>query len=127
MQDKQQGFIEVVASLLLLATVVGFFWFIGCLRITASEELVSGIVYNNTNNGWISGKTTFSVRAGVDTYVNESNESTYCLPKGSPYIDLVNKAAADKTIKVVVTTSKVFEIVGTPFDCVDNVTVKVAK
>lgn len=91
-----------------------------------SEDLVSGIVYNNTNNSFISGNTHFSVRAAVDTYVNEDNNSSYCLPSGSPYIALINKAAADKTVKVVVTTEKGFWF-KLPWTCISNVKVEEQK
>lgn len=123
-RKNEQGFI---AALLSVVLVFGGLWLLLCLRFSTTEQLVSGIVYNNTNNSWPSGNTRFSVRASTDTYVNESNESSYCLPPGSPYIGLVNKAAADKNVKVVVKTSKMFEIVGNPFVCVDNVTVELAK
>lgn len=88
-----------------------------------SEDNVSGIVYNTENNGPISGATSFSVRAAVDTYVSEENKSSYCLPKESPYIALVNKAARDKSIKVVITTKKGFWFKA-PWTCVNNVTVE---
>lgn len=88
-----------------------------------SEDIVSGIVYDNTNNAVISGKTNFKIRASVDTYVSEDNVSRYCLPKNSPYIPLVNEAAADKSIKVVVKTRKGFWF-KMPWTCIDNVTVE---
>ena len=91
-----------------------------------SEDLVSGIVYNNTNNGVIAGNTNFNIRAAVDTYVNVDNTSSYCLPPNSPYIPLVKKAAADKTVKVIVTTKKGFWI-KLPWTCIDNVTVEQTK
>lgn len=105
--------------------VFGIIWFFGLISIThfsASEQIVSGIVYNNKNNAAISGNTYFSVRAAVDTYVSEENQSSYCLPPNSPYKELVNKAAEDKNIKVVVTTSKYFKFAA-PWTCIDNVVV----
>lgn len=106
--------------------VLGTIWLIAFMCIThfaLSEQVVSGVVYNTKNNNAISGKTTFSVRASEDTYVSEENKSSYCLPKDSPYIDLVNKAAQDKSIKVIVTTSKFFKFAA-PWTCVDNVKVE---
>ena len=88
-----------------------------------SEDNVSGIVYNTTNNGFIAGNTDFDIRAAVDTYVNESNTSSYCLPSGSPYKALVNEAARDKNIKVQVTTTKGFWF-KMPWTCIDNVKVE---
>lgn len=94
---------------------------------TTSEENVSGIVYNTTNNSIISGNTSFMIRASVDTYVyrnsdGSTNESAYCLPPNSQYKDLINKAAADKNIKVQVTTKKGYWWKA-PWTCIDNVTV----
>lgn len=88
-----------------------------------SEQNVSGIVYNTKNNSIISGNTTFSIRASENTYISEENKSSYCLPPNSQYKELVNKAARDKRIKVVVTTSKYFKLKA-PWTCVDNVKVE---
>lgn len=88
-----------------------------------SEQNVSGIVYNTKNNSIISGNTTFSIRASENTYVSEENKSSYCLPPNSQYKELVNKAARDKRIKVVVATSKYFKLKA-PWTCVDNVKVE---
>ena len=98
-----------------------FFWFLPSVRIAVSEENVSGVVYNTSNNRFISGNTHFSVRASEDTYVSEENRSTYCLPPNSPYIKLVNEAARDKSIKVNVQTDKMFRVVAAPWVCADNV------
>lgn len=111
----------------ILFWVFGVIWFItliSTVHLSASEQLVSGIVYNNKNNGAFTGNTYFSVRADVDTYVSEENQSSYCLPPNSPYKELVNKAAENKDIKVVVTTSKFFKFAA-PWTCVDNVTVTI--
>lgn len=91
-----------------------------------SNERVSGIVYNTKNDTLISGSTTFSVRASEDTYVSEENISSYCLPKNSEYIELVNQAAEDKNIKVVVTTKRYF-VIKAPWTCIDNVKVTEVK
>lgn len=91
-----------------------------------SEDNVSGIVYSTQNDVVLSGKTDFKVRASVDTYINEKNESSYCLVANSQYKTLVNRAAADKNIKVNVTTKKGFWF-KMPWSCVDNVTVTEVK
>lgn len=91
-------------------------------EIEWSEDNVSGVVYNTTNNAAISGNTDFSIRAAVDTYVSEENRSSYCLPPNSPYKGLVNKAASDKSVKVVVTTKKGLWL-KMPWTCIDNVIV----
>lgn len=109
-----------------IATLVvlwGLFWVLPSVRIEASEQNVSGIVYNVKNNAFISGNTHFSVRAAVDTLVTEENESAYCLPPNSPYKSLVDEAAQNKEVKVVVQTKKAFTVVSAPWVCLDNVTV----
>lgn len=102
--------------------LIWFFAFVGSIHWKASNEVVSGIVYNTKNDKLISGNTTFAVRASVDTYTNTENASRYCLPPNSKYKELVNKAAMDKTIKVVVTENKAFKFMA-PWECLDNVTV----
>ena len=94
------------------------------IRIQLSDNVVSGIVYNNQNNSIFGGKTLFSVRALENTVVTKENVSNFCLPPNSPYIKVVNEAARDKNIKVVVTSSKVFTIMSSPWQCVDNVKVE---
>lgn len=106
--------------------VIGVIWLVAFLSITSfalSEQVVSGIVYNNKNNEALTGNTTFSIRASEDTYVSEENRSSYCLPPNSPYVELVNKAAQDKSTKVVVTTKKYFAFKA-PWTCYPNVIVK---
>lgn len=123
---NQDGYIEDwfagAVILFIILIVVGMFGALLFSRWEWSEDNVSGIVYNTTNNSVVSGNTKFSVRAAVDTYVSEENQSSYCLPLNSPYKELVNKAAADKNVKVQVTTKKGFWIKA-PWTCVDNVTV----
>lgn len=120
---NQKGFIEEAAIILMFTSIVVMLWAIMFVKVSPSEQVVSGIVYNNTNNNWLSGNTHFSVRASVDTYVSEENQSSYCLPYGSPYIKLVNEAAKDKSIRVVVTTQKALEVKSAPWTCIDNVVV----
>lgn len=119
---------EVGCFTLLVLAFVAFFTLLLFTRIEWSEDNVAGIVYSTTNNAAISGNTNFKVRASVDTYINEdkSNESAYCLPPNSQYKELVNKAAADKAIKVNVTTKKGFWV-KLPWTCIDNVTVAEVK
>lgn len=94
------------------------------VRLQTSDNVVSGIVYNNQNNSIFTGNTYFSIRASENTVVTKENISKFCLPPNSPYIKLVNEAAKDKNIKVVVTSSKVFTMVPSPWHCVDNVKVE---
>lgn len=105
----------------------GFIWLVcllSSIKVEFSEQNVSGVVYNAKNNSWPLGNTKFSIRASENTYVSEENRSRFCLPPNSPYIELVNKAAQDKSVKVVVTTEKMFEFVTNPWTCVDNVKVE---
>ena len=94
------------------------------VRLQTSETIASGIVYNNQNNSIFTGNTYFRIRASENTIVTGENISRFCLPPNSPYIKLVNEAAKDKNIKVVVTSSKVFTMVRSPWHCVDNVKVE---
>lgn len=115
---------KVLAGFIGFCLVVwGLFWFLPSIRIETSNQNVSGIVYNVKNDGFISGNTTFSVRAAVDTLVTEENESSYCLPGNSPYKTLVNEATENKEIKLVVKTEKMFRVMSAPWECADNVTV----
>lgn len=126
MRKNQGGFIEEFFFVLLTLLVVTFFFLIVFTKLEISSDNVSGIVYNTTNDNAISGNTRFSIRAGENTPVTEENQSSYCLPGNSPYKELVNKAAADKRIKVQVTTKKGFWFKA-PWTCVDNVIVTEVK
>lgn len=106
-----------------LAVVVPIYCILS-VRLQFFESVVSGIVYNNQNNSVFGGNTYFSVRASENTVVTKENASKFCLPPNSPYIKLVNEAARDKNIKVVVTSSKVFTMASSPWQCVDNVKVE---
>lgn len=119
---KEKGFIEVVIVLIIVVLFLSLFF----VRFKGSNEVVSGVVYNTTNDSLIAGNTKFSIRASEDTYVSEENRSSYCLPPNSPHKELVNKAAQDKRIKVVVEAKKYFAI-QLPWTCKDNVTVKEIK
>lgn len=122
MKNNQKGFIEVIGVLFVLLLIVGFVFAIFFVRFKLSNETVSGIVYNTTNDRFISSATCFSVRAGENTLVTEENKSSYCLPPDSPYKELVNKAAADKRVKVTVTAKKYFTVKA-PWTVYPNVTV----
>lgn len=110
MRNNQKGFIEVVGALFVVGLVLFLFFAMFFIRFKLSNETVSGIVYNTTNDRFISGATCFSVRAGENTYVSEENQSSYCIPKDSPYKEVVNKAAADKRVKVRVDANKYFTV-----------------
>lgn len=122
----QKGFIEVLGALFVFALIIGFFLLMFCVRFKLSNEIVSGIAYNTTNDRFISGATCFYVRAGENTYVDQNNTSSYCIPKNSPYKALVNKAAADKRVKIEVEAHKYFTIKA-PWTVYPNVTVKEVK
>lgn len=124
--NNEKGFIEELGAVFVLLIVIVLFLSMFFVGFKLSNETVSGIVYNTTNDRFISGATKFSVRASEATYVSEENRSTYCLPKNSPYKELVNKAAQDKRIKVVVTAKKYFAVKA-PWTCQPNVTVTEVK
>lgn len=123
---NQKGFIEVIGVAVVLLLIVGFFLAIFTMRFKASNDVVSGIAYNTKNDKLFSGNTSFSVRGGVDTYVSEENQSSYCLPPNSQYKELVNRAAEDKDIKIKVEAKKYFAFQA-PWTCKDNVTVTEVK
>lgn len=118
---KKRNRLEYVLSILIIAALI---YLVLSVRWQASEGVVSGIVYNNQNNSILGGNTYFSVRASENTVVTEENASRFCLPPNSPYIKLVNEAAKDKNIKVAVTSNRVFTMVSSPWQCVDNVKVE---
>lgn len=125
-RNNQKGFIEVVGALFVVALIIAVILVPFVVRFKLSNEVVSGIVYNTTNDRFISGATCFSVRADVNTYVSEENRSSYCIPGNSPYKELVNKAAANKSIKVEVDARKYFTVKA-PWTVYPNVTVKEVK
>lgn len=125
MFNNQKGFTAVEALIVLtIIFILGGLFFV---RFKLSNEVVSGIVYNTTNDRAISGATMFSVRAGENTPVTDENKSTYCLPPNSPYKALVNRAAADKRVKVTVEARKYGLTLKAPWTCVANVTVTEVK
>lgn len=124
MRKNEKGYIdaEVVVALLVIGFVLLFFITALFVRFKTNNEVVSGIAYNTTNDALISGNTRFSVRAGENTPVTTENESSYCLPPNSEYKELVNKAAADKRIKITVESKKYFAV-QLPWTCNSNVSV----
>lgn len=119
--SKLRIFWEYILAALTVAAPI---YLLLSVRLQTSDNIVSGIVYNNQNNSIFGGNTYFRVRASENTVVTKENTSKFCLPPNSPYIKLVNEAAKDKNIKVVVTSSKVFTMVPSPWHCVDNVKVE---
>lgn len=119
--SKLRNFLEYILAALTVAVPI---YLLFSVRLQTSDNVVSGIVYNNQNNSIFGGNTYFRVRASENTVVTKENTSKFCLPPNSPYIKLVNEAAKDKNIKVVVTSSKVFTMVPSPWHCVDNVKVE---
>lgn len=126
MRNNEKGYTEVLSLFGWFMVIVFVLFVFLFVRFKLSNETVSGIVYNTTNNRFISDATCFSVRAGENTPVTEENQSRYCLPPNSPYKDLVNKAAQDKRIKVVVNADKYFAIKA-PWAVQPNVTVSEVK
>lgn len=118
--SKLRIFWEYILAALTVAAPI---YLLFSVRLQTSDNVVSGIVYNNQNNSIFGGNTYFRVRASENTVVTGENTSKFCLSPNSPYIKLVNEAAKDKNIKVVVTSSKVFTMVPSPWHCVDNVKV----
>lgn len=119
--SKLRIFWEYILAALTVAVPI---YLLFSVRLQTSDNVVSGIVYNNQNNSIFTGNTYFSIRASENTVVTGENTSKFCLPPNSPYIKLVNEAAKDKNIKVVVTSNKVFTMVLSPWHCVDNIKVE---
>lgn len=119
--SKIRDFLEYILMILMIVVPI---YCILSVRLQVSDNVASGIVYNNQNNSIFGGNTYFSIRASENTVVTKENISNFCLPPNSPYIKLVNEAAKDKNIKVVVTSSKVFTMMSAPWGCVDNVKVE---
>ena len=119
--SKIRNFLEYILAALTIAVPI---YLLFSVRLQTSDNVASGVVYNNQNNSIFTGNTYFRIRASENTVVTGENISRFCLPPNSPYIKLVNEAAKDKNIKVVVTSSKVFTMVPSPWHCVDNVKVE---
>lgn len=119
--SKIRNFLEYILAALTVAVPL---YLLFSVRLQTSDNVASGVVYNNQNNSIFTGNTYFRIRASENTVVTGENISRFCLPPNSPYTKLVNEAAKDKNIKVVVTSSKVFTMVPSPWHCVDNVKVE---
>lgn len=90
----------------------------------ASEEVVSGIVYDAHFNDWPGNNTKFKVRASAEMAVTEDTSATFCLPEGSKYESIVREAAENKDIKVVVKVNKMpLHLREKVFKCTDNIEV----
>jgi hypothetical protein len=126
MYEDETNIWGAVGVLAFVLIIIGLIFSAFFVRFKLSNEIVSGIAYNTTNDRAISGATCFSVRASEATYVNQETKSTYCLPPNSPYKAIVNKAAADKRVKIEVEAHKYFTV-KLPWHVVSNVTVKEIK
>lgn len=120
---RQAGFIGAILTVIVS---VAFLFLIFFTSVKFNNEVTSGIAYNTTNDAFISGNTNFSVRANEATVTSAENQSTYCLPGDSPYKAIVNKAAADKRVKIQVNSNKHFTV-KLPWQCASNVTVTEVK
>lgn len=90
----------------------------------ASEEVVSGIVYDAHFNDWPGNNTTFKVRASAEMAVTEDTSATFCLPEGSEYESIVREAAENKDVKVIVKVNKTpLHLREKVFKCDDNIEV----
>lgn len=98
--------IAVLITALIFVAIAGAviwgFWALFHLSWQASEEVVSGIVYDAHFNDWPAHNTTFKIRAAAEMAVTEGTSPTYCLPSGSQYESIVREAAENKDIKVIV-------------------------
>lgn len=128
MKNKTYDILPAVGTALIFATIAGAviwgFWALCHLSWQASEEVVSGIVYNAQFDDWPAHNTTFKIRAAAEMAVTEETSPTYCLPSGSQYESIVRDAAADKNIKVVVRVKQVpLHFREGVFKCEDNIEV----
>jgi hypothetical protein len=121
--QRQRGSVEGFIASIIVAAIFILPFFVG---FRLNNEVTSGIAYNTSNDAFISGNTNFSVRASEATYTTTENQSTYCLPPDSPYKAIVNKAAADKRVKIEVHSNKYFTFKA-PWQCASNVTVNEVK
>lgn len=98
------GFIlgTVLICVAIAGAVIWGVWALCHFSWQASEEVVSGIVYDAHFDDWPGHNTTFKIRAAAEMAVTEGTSSTYCLPSGSQYESIVREAAEDKNIKVIV-------------------------
>lgn len=99
---------KIVAFIVIVMIIGGIFGVYKLLNMSwqAKEQVVSGIVYDASFDEWPGNNTTFKVRASVEMAVTEQTSETFCLPPDSQYIDIIRKAAEDKSVKVVVRVKK---------------------
>lgn len=100
--EKGSVVLTVVGLLAILGAIILVFWALFHFSWQASEEVVSGIVYDAHFDDWPAHNTTFKIRAAAEMAVTEETSPTYCLPKGSQYESIVREAAEDKSVKVIV-------------------------
>lgn len=98
--------IEAIVAIVIIIGVVFGIYNLDIISWQGSEQVVSGIVYDARFDEVLGGNTRFKVRASAEMAVTEETSPTYCLPPDSEYIDIVRKAAEDKSIKVVVRVHK---------------------
>ena len=99
---KGSVLLEIAGYIVIIGAIIFGVWALFHLSWKASEEVVSGIVYDAHFDDWPTGNTTFKVRAAAEMAVTEDTSPTYCLPKGSQYESVVREAAENKDIKVIV-------------------------
>ena len=94
--------LSLVALIAIVGAVIWGVWALFHFSWQASEEVVSGIVYDAHFDDWPAHNTTFKIRAAAEMAVTEGTSPTYCLPSGSQYESVVREAAENKDIKVIV-------------------------
>lgn len=115
------GWIAVAAAVICGLWLLSLLFRMDC---RTNEEVVSGIVYDASFDEIISGNTNFKIRAAAEMPTDEKTSSTYCLPKGSQYEELIREAAGDKNVKVKVTAHKFFEVKNAIWDCPETIEVE---
>ena len=132
MKNKIYGILPSVIAVLITAlicvaiagAVIWGFWALFHFSWKASEEVVSGIVYDAHFDDWPGHNTTFKIRAAAEMAVTEGTSRTYCLPSGSQYESIIREAAEDKDIKVIVKVKQMPpHFREGAFKCEDNVEV----
>lgn len=115
--DMIIGGVVVVVTIVVAVTVPLI------IDVNFGDNVASGVVYNASFNKWPSGRATFGIRATENTVITQENASTFCLPKGSKYTELIRKAAEDKSVKLVVEKKSgiYWHVI---FGCSDNVIVR---
>lgn len=76
--SKLRIFWEYILAALTVAAPI---YLLLSVRLQTSDNVVSGIVYNNQNNSIFGGNTYFRVRASENTVVTGENTSKFCLPQ----------------------------------------------